>query len=37
MEIIDIHNHIGLSLDDPFVPVTKARLLACNWDIAVNF
>ena len=23
--------------DDPFVPVTKARLLACNCDVAVNF
>ena len=23
--------------NDPFVPVTKARLLACNFDIAVNF
>ncbi len=23
--------------NDPFVPVTKARLLACNCDIAVNF
>lgn len=23
--------------DNPFVPVTKARLLACNLDVAVNF
>lgn len=23
--------------DNPFVPVTKARLLAANWDVAVNF
>ncbi len=23
--------------NDPFVPLTKARLLACNFDIAVNF
>ncbi len=23
--------------NDPFVPVTKARLLACNCDMAVNF
>ena len=23
--------------NDPFVPVTKARLLACNCDLAVNF
>ena len=23
--------------NDPFVPVTKARLLAANYDVAVNF
>lgn len=23
--------------DDPFIPVTKARMLASNYDIAVNF
>lgn len=23
--------------DNPFIPVTKAKMLACNWDLAVNF
>ncbi len=23
--------------DNPFIPVTKARLLAADWDISVNF
>ena len=23
--------------DNPYIPVTKARLLAANWDVAVNF
>ena len=23
--------------ENPYVPVTKARLLACNYDVAVNF
>jgi hypothetical protein len=23
--------------DNPFIPLTKARMLACNWDINVNF
>ncbi len=23
--------------ENPFIPVTKARMLAANWDIAVNF
>ena len=23
--------------DDPYIPVTKARMLASNYDIAVNF
>ncbi len=23
--------------DDPYIPVTKARMIAANWDVAVNF
>ena len=23
--------------EDPYIPVTKARMLAANWDLAVNF
>lgn len=23
--------------DNPYIPVTKARLLAANWDVCVNF
>ena len=23
--------------DNPFIPLTKARLLAANWDVNVNF
>jgi len=23
--------------DNPFIPLTKARMVACNWDINVNF
>jgi hypothetical protein len=23
--------------DNPYIPVTKARLLAANWDVNVNF
>ncbi len=23
--------------ENPFIPVTKARMLAANWDLAVNF
>ena len=23
--------------DNPYIPVTKARMLAANWDVAVNF
>ncbi len=39
--LIDIVGPDGLFVtkicNDPFVPVTKARLLACNCDMAVNF
>ena len=23
--------------NDPYIPLTKARMIAANWDIAVNF
>ena len=23
--------------DNPFIPLTKAKMLACNWDLNVNF
>ena len=23
--------------DNPYIPLTKARMLAANWDVAVNF
>ncbi len=23
--------------ENPYIPVTKARMLCCNWDINVNF
>ncbi len=23
--------------DNPYIPLTKAKMLACNWDLNVNF